>query len=1064
MLSFSNKTPAFLTYLIACIYSYCCYAQNNNIKILSSKNGLNGSIVNSIYQDKKGVIWIGTEEGGLNRFDGRNFTCYTKKNGLPGNLVKAICEDSVGDIWFSLDELGAGRFDGKNFTFYSDKNGLPDNKVNSIYRDREGNIWFCTNTGLARYDGKKFTYITTKDGLPTNEIFCMIQDRIGNYWFGTRKAGVCKYDGKKIDVFTKQNGLSDNSVYCLEEDNNGNLWIGTIVGGVNLFDGKKFRSFKISAGVDEALILDICKDKHNNIWIATDQQGLVKYSQRQFSQITDANGLTSNFILSICNDYEGKLWIGTGGGGINILHNEAMLYYSEKNGLASNSLFTIKRNSSNDLLVLTEKGINIVKENTISKFPELKELKDVTVITANSDQQKGLWLGTRGSGIIYLEAEAGSYIFKRTFSKLGDTPLNNPISKIISTKNDDIIAGSYGDGVFIIKKDSIIHLDINNHLPTNNILTLYEDRSGNIWIGTFQKGLVKYDGKTFKTYDASNGLAGNTVQTITEDNFGNLYFGSDEDGFTVLSKEKFITINSKSGLCSDNITTLYFDSFAYLWVGTNKGANRISFDENFNIKSNKYFGEQQGLKSIEIPNDGITQDKDGLIWMCTNDGLVRYNPLLDYINNAPPKLILNNIQLLYQNLDTAKLGLHIDRKTGLPSTLVLPHNKSQLTFYFQAISIDIVKYSHILEGQDNDWSPLTTENYVTYSNINPGSYTFKVKAINSDGYWSDKIVEYTFTIDPPWYKTWWFYTISVLAVITGTVGFVQFKTKQLKKQKLILEQKVTERTVELKKSNDHLSVALTDISDSINYAKRIQNAILPLTQEFKQILPDSFILFYPRNVVSGDFYWFLDKEDKLFVAAVDCTGHGVPGAFMSMIGTSLLNEIAKQENISNAAEVLDHLNIQLRKALKQDRESFESKDGMDLAICVIDKKNLTVDYAGAKRPIFIGKKNGGNYELQQIKGDRYSIGGMEIEKNFRFANHSLKLNKGDRFYIFSDGFVDQFGGEQGKKLTTKRFEQHLLSIQNKPITSHHDELSDLLRTWQGNNEQVDDILVIGIEL
>jgi ligand-binding sensor domain-containing protein/serine phosphatase RsbU (regulator of sigma subunit) len=1056
-----NKIPALFICISLCINNYC-YTQNNNIKTLSSKNGLNGSTVTSIYQDQKGIIWIGTEEGGLNRFDGHSFTCYTKKNGLPGNLVKAICEDSSGNIWLSLNELGAARFDGKKFSLFSDKNGLSNNKVYSIYKDSKNNIWFCTDSGLTRFDGKTFTYITTKNGLPSNKVFCMLEDHSGFFWFGTRK-NLCRYDGKEIKVFTKQDGLSDDAIYCLEEDKKGNLWIGTVFKGVSIYDGKTFRPFKIAPDIDNALILDICQDRHDNIWIASDQEGLIKYSQKQISRITDANGLASNFIPAICNDYEGKLWIGTAGGGVNILNSEAIVTYGEKDRLLSNSIFTITGDHTNDFLVLTEKGINILKDNTIIKLDKIKEVNEATVITAAFDHKKGLWLGTRDNGLLHLEAAGDSYKLKKSLTKSADASLTKSITKIIVTKNNEIVVAYYGSGIIISKNDSTVHFSSKDQLPSDNILSLYQDKKGTIWIGTFQNGLVKYDGKTFKTYKDVDGLAGNTVQTIAEDLSGNLFFGSDEDGITILSGDKFIPVNVKNGLCSDNITSLYFDSYTNLWVGTNKGVNMVTFDDKFNIKTNKYFGEQQGLKSIEIPTDGIIQDKEGLIWICTNEGLVRYNPKLDYINNAPPKLLLNNIKLLYQDLDTTKLGLHIDSKTGLPANLVLPHNKSQLTFYFQALSIDVVRYSHILEGQDNDWSPLSTENYVTYSNINPGTYTFKVKAINSDGYWSDKIIEYTFTINPPWYKTWWFYTLAIIAIIGGTIGFVQFKTKQLQKQKMLLEEKVTERTVELKDSNDKLSVALTDISDSINYAKRIQTAILPVTQEFKQLLPDSFILFYPRNVVSGDFYWFLDREDKLFVAAVDCTGHGVPGAFMSMIGTSLLNEIAKQSSISNAAEVLDQLNVHLRKALKQDRESFESKDGMDLSVCVINKKTLTVDYAGAKRPIFLAKKND-NYQLQQIKGDRYSIGGMQIDKDFRFTNHSLQLKKGDRFYIFSDGFVDQFGGEHGKKLTTKRFEQHLSLIQSKPISTHQTELSNLLIGWQGNNEQVDDILVIGIEL
>ncbi len=211
-------------------------------------------------------------------------------------------------------------------------------------------------------------------------------------------------------------------------------------------------------------------------------------------------------------------------------------------------------------------------------------------------------------------------------------------------------------------------------------------------------------------------------------------------------------------------------------------------------------------------------------------------------------------------------------------------------------------------------------------------------------------------------------------------------------------------------------------------------------------------------MVSGDFYWFNKKDDKVFIAAVDCTGHGVPGAFMSMIGYSLLNEIVTETETLDAAAILRKLHQGVRKALKQDRDSVESKDGMDIALAVIDITNNTLQYAGAKRPLFYFTDG----LLDEIKGDKQSIGGLEIDGEHHFTNTTIQLKKGDSFYLFTDGYVDQFGGEKDSKYSTKRLKQALLEMQ--PITLHEQKikLKSNIENWKLNTEQTDDILVIGL--
>ncbi|MBE7442827.1 MAG: tetratricopeptide repeat protein [Flavobacteriales bacterium] len=277
-----------------------------------------------------------------------------------------------------------------------------------------------------------------------------------------------------------------------------------------------------------------------------------------------------------------------------------------------------------------------------------------------------------------------------------------------------------------------------------------------------------------------------------------------------------------------------------------------------------------------------------------------------------------------------------------------------------------------------------------------------------------------------------------------------------------------------KKLSLNLAHKNQEITDSINYAKRIQEAILPTEDEFKTAFPDSFILFKPKDIVSGDFYWIstnpkefpsIDKEygsnswrvKNPLVAAVDCTGHGVPGSLMSMMGNSLLNKIVDTHKISNPNEILNLLRTEIINSLKQHGEN-ENKDGMDIALCTVyDDK---IEFAGANNPIYIIRKNG---NLEEIKADKMPVGysGVELKP---YTNHSVKMELGDSFYIFTDGYADQFGGKDNKKFKYKQLKDLLVTINSKSMESQKEILNETIENWKGTNEQTDDILVIGIRI
>lgn len=263
----------------------------------------------------------------------------------------------------------------------------------------------------------------------------------------------------------------------------------------------------------------------------------------------------------------------------------------------------------------------------------------------------------------------------------------------------------------------------------------------------------------------------------------------------------------------------------------------------------------------------------------------------------------------------------------------------------------------------------------------------------------------------------------------------------------------------LSEANDSLQKAYTEIEDSIHYASRIQNAILPPDDYLKKVIPDAFFYYKPRDIVSGDFYWVASKNGKVIVSAVDCTGHGVPGAFMSIVGNNQLNYALNVENETKPSEILRILDEGVTATLRQTKNE-SVKDGMDLAMVTIDVKNRRVQYSGAFNPLILVRKG----DIQKFKADRIPIGGHIIEAKKSFTNQEFVYEDGDVIYIFSDGYADQFGGPKGGKYMSGRFVKYLQSIADRPVEQQYDLLDREIAEWMGDEAQVDDILVIGIKL
>ena len=1043
-----------LLFIFLCIVTLSqLSAQDYNFKHYGQKQGLANANIKCIFQDSYGFLWFATQGGGMSKFDGKSFTNYDKQDGLVGNDVICITEDEHNSIWIGTVD-GVSKYDGKKFTNYTIDNGLKENKVFHIFCDGS-KTWISTfGGGIAILENEKFTYLNTTNGLSSDKVFSVFKDKGGKYWIGTSKGGINLYNGKSFTIIKESKKFNSASAFCFYETTDGKIWIGTPGKGVFFIENNIFHQVDIPL-IKTDYISKIVEDKQHNIWCAT-EHGLVKiYKNLSYKIFNKDNGLAGVDISSVICDYEGEIWVSCFGNGVYKLTNEALSVYTKQHGLNDNRVIAFCKNNEG-FLFSTTSGLNNFKNGIIEPVSLPKELTE-DIITALFLEGKTLYAGTQNKGLFVLtESSKNNYTITKHINKIDTVDLKTIVTSI--QKNENIIWVSlYGTGIIKIKNgEFILYSKENKQLPTNDVMCIYSILD-DLWIGTIGEGVLRLNTTTniMKHFSKKEGFTSTNVFSINELN-KQIIIGSIDEGLFIFNKNKFTNISKKNGLLSNSINVIQKSIDNNLWIGTDLGINKITLNPDFSLKSIKAYTDEDGLKSSAIEQNASIE-QNGFIYFGTGEGLVSYNAKEDIVSDVKPKVLISELLLKYSKIDSTKVKFDSLSKLNLPINPVFNYKQNDITFKFKALSTQTSNYQFLLEGYDKDWSPVQTNNEAVFTNLSPGKYIFKLKAINKYNIESE-ILEYAFEITPPFYMRWWFFVLSIATIIASIFSFIKYRTHKLIKEKQVLEAKVTERTSELKSANLNLNMAIEEIKDSINYAERIQSSILPNINVIKEHLPNGFILFKPRDVVSGDFYWFNQVEGKSFFACVDCTGHGVPGAFMSMIGNSILNEIILTKKITSPSAILSSLNRSIFKVLKQN--TSESRDGMDMALCMIDPKNNKLTYSGANRELLLIR----NGELIEYKPTKNAIGGF-TDSNTIFKETVIDIQPNDLFYMTTDGYADQFGGEKGKKLMTKNFKDFLLQIHTLPMQVQQDELDKKIQSWMGNaHAQVDDILVIGIKL
>ena len=1062
-------------------------------------------------------MWFATQDG-LNKYDGYTMQVFRhdpyNNNSLSVNDISTLYEDDKGIIWIGTNGGGLDAYNPKvnKFTHYthtdSNSASISSDIIRCVFKDNKGTYWVGTRDGLNSFDGKtnKFQHHKHTDGktetISDNSVYSVIQDKSGRLWIGTYYGGINQYnyDSKTFKCYLDANAndelKSPNShkVRCIYEGNAGMLWLGTDGGGLIRFnpETKKYEEyFKTDINDNSCIsndrVFSVTEDNDHNIWAATYGGGLNKLNPetKTFSRFTnndfDPFSLSNDLVRYIFSDPQGSIWIGTNGGGISIYFGSALKFEHYKhiegieNTLPGKGVFGLMQDSDGLLWIGTVGGGLVTLDRSTGIYTSYPELllsaKTKTVYSLLQDKDGLIWVGTDGGGVCTYDKKTKKaryfMIEKNGMWSMDDkTITNGTILSIVQDKNGKIWIGTYGNdndaGVFVYDKttDSFAHITENEGLSVNKIYCIYQDSKGNMWVGTDNGGVNVIDANTLKViktykYDKNNlsgTISSNSVYCFYEDNKGNMWLGT-KNGLNKLDVNtgSIIHYYVKDGLPNDNVLTIVEDEFNFYWLSTNKGISRFNPKiENKNGSAFKNYDVSDGLQDDEFAQfSAFRNNKTGEILMGGLNGFNSFFPSKIRDNKHIPPVYITSYK---------RFGKEVTLDTIISEKRFIILDYTDNFFSFEFASLDFVfpaknKYSYKMEGVDADWSPASTARYASYTNLSGGDYVLHIRASNNDGVWNDEGAVLYITIIPPFWQTKTFYVVCIILIITGVFAFIRWRTRAIQVEKKILEAKVAERTAELAQKNK-------DITSSIEYAKRIQEAILPRIDHIQKQFNDSFILYKPKDIVSGDFYWFGEKQGKKILAIVDCTGHGVPGAFMSMIGHNLLNQIVVEKGIITPGDILNELNHGVQTALQQGTGGVETTDGMDAAICTIDTETREVEFAGAFRPLIVVSKG----IMEKIDGDKFPIGGKQMGYEGKYATKKRKLNKGDAIYMFSDGYADQFGGDRGKKFMVKRLNELFLSMEPFSMKEQGAQMDKAIEEWKGNHQQVDDILVGGIRL
>jgi ligand-binding sensor domain-containing protein/serine phosphatase RsbU (regulator of sigma subunit) len=1054
--TFFAKLKRLVLFLLILLFSGQAKAQIERFKLFDVAEGICHPFIYTINQDKNGFIWIGTGEG-LCRYDGFKFESFADVDSLSNDVVSTSFKDSFEDIWFGFSNGLILSWDGTDFSSYQ----LPGKNtagITSISQTPWGEIFISTlNKGC---------YLISSEGEVRLADEQFNGKLISSTLFAGNKLLLGTSDGLEIipivdkSFMFKQTIVPDELAYInvqvIRSSNTENSFlVGTEDAGLFKVDfvNNSVMVKVIGKGtlLENQNIQDVLITSNSNLWICTYFGGLIKASDfsidGNFKNLTNykkGKSFNTNYFKSLFFDREENIWVGTYGNGIGLLAEQSFVFIDYSQELNDNNILSVE---SNDSLVWLggENGLLEVNMNKpdYKKFFDTKSGLPKDKIIAITHKDNKIWVGTEANGIYVRDLKNDK--FKPFFNATNS--LGNYIN-YLRIDNTNLYAATM-DGIFVfdLSIGKQYHFNTEVGLPHNDIEHIFIDNDNRLLFATRSNGIFEINDKGDVLEYFTVGNYELAFNSIAQDVNGQVWVSTFGQGIFLLLPDTVINLTMLDGLKSNYCYSVATTDSNYVWVGHRLGLSRIQIND-FTVKT---FDINYGITG-DANKNSVSVDGKGKLYFGTTDGLIVYDGSKARTVIVPPKT--NMVRLFIS-----------DREVDFSKPIVLPYAPYKIRIEFVGLNYndpESVKYQYKLQGYDLGWSELTDLRYVIYPRVEDGDFKFQIRSFGSDGQYDSTPVGFTLIIKPPFWKTWWFITFSIITGLLLIIFIVKYREKRQKEIQEYLEKRLDERTKEVVEQKEEIEVKNRDITDSINYAQRIQTSILPPIKKLQQSFSGSFIFYQPRDIVSGDFYWF-DKisDDKFVIVCADSTGHGVPGAFMSMIGTTLIKDICLSQRATSPSEILKELDVQLSNTLNQNIDAAQSNDGMDIMVCEIDINDHQIRYASAMRPMIVCK----NGEQLYIKGSRSSIGGQYDSKEGKdFSDETIHLNKGDLVYLFSDGYPDQFGGPLGKKFKMVRLKNLIKDISKKPMEEQYEYVKSTFNLWKEDYEQVDDVLFMGIKL
>ncbi|MBT8386891.1 MAG: sigma 54-interacting transcriptional regulator [Ignavibacteria bacterium] len=803
----------------------------------SDTNSINTRNPIQVIEDHLGDLWISSHEDGLIKFDRETetFKNYVHDDDNPksisANDVHVLYEDNSGNLWIGMYNTGLERFYQETETFKNyrnepdNMNSLSSNTVNVITEDSEGNFWIGTMNGLNKFNretGKSVRYFhesANSNSLINNQIYDIIEDNSENIWIATA-GGLSKYNYKEdlwkhyVNEPDNPNSLSENFVVVIYEDNNGKIWVGTDTQGLNLFDPNidGFIRYQSDANnpysINGDWVWAINEDRTGVLWFGCWLTGLNKVDLyknkfRHFRHVAGKqNSLNNNWVWCLYTDSDGIVWIGTRGGGLNRFDPKTRIFnnYTFEQGnrysLSNNNVETIIEDPQGYLWIGTNDGLNRFdrKNETFRRYyndeGNTASLNNNDIQSIYIDSFGALWVGTYGGGLNKLDLNEYNEN-SPTFTHYLNDP-ENP-----------------------------------NSLSFNIVNVIFEDSFGTLWFGTDRRGLDKFNRatETFENYyDNNSGLS--VILNIYEDRTGRLWIGTYRGGIHLFDRKTGDReiFNEKDGLAHNSIKGILEDDMGNLWLGTERGLSRFNYEN----KTFRNYDVSEGIQSNLFHFRATSKGNDGAMYFGGDNGFNEFNPNKLIDNPYPPQVVISNIKLFDNSLPVggdSPLKTHIN----LAKEIELAYDQNDITLEYVALHYSEPEennYEHKLENYDNNWRKSGTHRFATYTNLEPGEYTFLVKAASSDGIWNERPASLKIIIVPPFWQTVWFKIIMILFIFSLMFTVYKIRINHLEKKRKLLEDRVAERTEAAQK----LKVALDEVEILKN---RLQEENIYLQSELK---------------------------------------------------------------------------------------------------------------------------------------------------------------------------------------------------------------------------------------